>query len=411
MIKKVSILCSSIILCAQSYSAHATDSYIIVDVGSSSSKVYFCYEDRLDCDKALTTKRGLHHYKKINALKRNDSGSWKETTSQHIRHLIKKSLRLYKKKNRGFRGLKGFYAYASAGIRSIIDISQEPKLFEKDINKFLNDLFVQQLYIINQKRLANGRRSIDIPVEFDTLTGTEEAAYTLLGLNYGKEKSEFEDINDMDGFSMQHATLVLDEAERGPYSIDLDYKGEVYKIEGNSYFLGVDQSWNAVVGQDADHPCVIGINAKENKEDSLDQCIQAVKSYVAQQQVQEVTPSERELILMGNGYKHPLKSLGLHGGQQTVEDFMKVLESTALDVCSMSKADYIATYMSSPQNQQQAESNFDRYHKAYCFDLVHYKVILEQLNLPQSQILNLNFSQDISWIKGKLMMITDQNRL
>lgn len=408
--KKILALSSLAIMWAQPYHAQAAGTYMMIDVGSSSSKVYLCDETTLDCDGVVKSKPGIHNYKTTSPSKLNDMTAWDAATAQYIYDLIHNAIIQYEKKGQSFDDLRGLYAYATAGMRSVIEMSDHPEKFKQAIDDALTQQFTQQLHKINQERLAEGKQALRIPVVFKTMTGSEETAYAWLAFNVEKQPSAYQDLNEMGGFSMQYAHFVSEPAHESPNLIKLTYKNNPYYIESHSYFVGVDKSWKEVVKDNLKHPCVISQAPNGHASGKLELCKQEVEKYIERHEIKSVYAAENTIILTGGGYMYPLKNLRLNRDSISVRDFKHVLEKTALSVCSMSKADYIENYIAgfSPEI---ADKYFIRYHQAYCFDLVHYKMIFDKLNLPDAKRLDLSFSHHTHWLHGKLMSQIDADKL
>lgn len=370
------------------------DHYLVVDGGSSSSRVHLCYEadtsTGVACKQLFETRKGLHHHQLEGAKSRRHRQDH-HPLKQHMRHLVNSSIRTYRqyKKEHQIRGrLQGFYVFSTAGMRHLG-------------NRFPDE--INAMHVVGRQSIKNqfNKRKFNIPAIFKTLTIEQEAAYAWLAINGQRDPDEMQPTWEMGGYSTQAASH-LSNAHHPFLLYNFDYQDDILSTYVNAYGLGLDKTWNELKQPHLPHPCAF----QEEAPDPVtagQACRKAVAALHATYNITPMTASKNPILLLGGGFRYTLQNLQIAQAEPIRVDVLKNIISDKADfICSLSRTEFL-------DEMQLTEAAFGRYHYKYCFNLVHYHSMLEYVQLPDAQLLDISFTNDADWLEGKFLKLLDQN--
>lgn len=376
---------------AQASQPISKDHYLIVDGGSSSSRVHLCYEadtpTGVACKQLFETRKGLHHHQIKDAASRRHRQQ-QHPLKQHLRHLVNSSIRHYLdyKKKQHIRGqLQGFHVYATAGMRHLgLGFPDE----------------IAQMHALGHQYIEDQleKRGFEIPVSFKTITMEEEASYAWFSVNANRDASATQNTWEMGGYSTQTASLLPTTNRR----FSFDYQNAIIKTFIDAYGLGLDKTWNALKVKGQPHPCAFKTEAPDPST-AGQACREAVAAHHASFNIHPMTASDNPILLLGGGFKYTLQNLNLAQAEPIrVDTFKQILADEADFICSLSRAEF-------KNEMNLTETEFGRYHYKYCFNLMHYQSLLEYTQLPDTQTLDVSFTNSADWLEGQFMLILDKN--
>jgi hypothetical protein len=376
---------------AQASQPISKDHYLIVDGGSSSSRVHLCYEadtpTGVACKQLFETRKGLHHHQIKDAASRRHR-QHHHPLKQHLRHLVNSSIRHYRdyKKKQHIRGqLQGFHVYATAGMRHL------GLAFPGEI---------AQMHALGHQYIEDQleKRGFEIPVRFKTITMEEEASYAWFSVNANRDASATQNTWEMGGYSTQTASLLPTTNHR----FSFDYQNAIIRTFIDAYGLGLDKTWNALKVKGQPHPCAFKTEALDPST-AGQSCREAVAAHHASFNIRPMTASDNPILLLGGGFKYTLQNLNLAQAEPIrVDTFKQILADEADFICSLSRAEF-------KNEMNLTEAEFGRYHYKYCFNLMHYQSLLEHTQLPDTQTLDVSFTNSADWLEGQFMLILDKN--